>query len=116
MSKTLPTIDDCQGCGVCCMHMGYPAFLTGNDQQPAEDAWTRLPDHLRSELQEVIENYQAPEPGQLDGPCVWLDLETRRCIHHTFRPRVCRDFSVGSRGCIEWREHYHDKIVFEEMP
>lgn len=85
------------------MHMGYPSYLHDLKSQPDEPYWTTLPAPLKEELQRYIANYNPPPAGELDGPCVWLDMNTRRCKHHEHRPRVCRDFSVGSKGCLEWR-------------
>ncbi|TWU57071.1 Flagellin N-methylase [Rubripirellula tenax] len=101
----LPTVDDCEGCGVCCMHMGYPPYLRGEDGGRVEVYWTRMPPELKREWLEYVENYQVAE-GELDGPCVWFDLESRRCKHHDARPSVCRDFEVGSKGCRDWRKAY----------
>ena len=103
--KRLPVIPDCEGCGVCCMHMGYPAFMHPADQSFDAVYWTAMPEALKRELVEFIERYEKPEGQDLDGPCVWFDMETRRCKHHEYRPRVCRDFEVGSKGCRDWREH-----------
>ena len=141
MSK-LPIIQskpvDCFGCGVCCLHMGYPAFvkpkppltlaeiesdprlrrlaedprtkaslLKGHDGEPH---WHSLPDHLREELDEFVASYAAPEDGQLDGACFWLDPETRLCKHHEYRPNVCRDFEIGCQQCLDWRSHYSEVV------
>jgi Fe-S-cluster containining protein len=80
------------------------------DGNPGEEHWHRLPAHLRTELEEFVENYLVAE-GEPDPPCFWLDMNTRLCKHHKYRPRVCRDFAVGGRGCTEWRNHYADQIV-----
>lgn len=129
---------DCRGCGVCCFHMGYPAFIQPSnpltaeeieadpqlrelakdartrqqllDGNPGEEFWHSLPDHLRIELEAFVANYSVAE-SELDPPCFWLDMNTRLCKHHEQRPRVCRDFAVGSRVCREWRNHYDDQIV-----
>ena len=106
----LPTVNDCHGCGACCLHMGYPAFIQGSDSQPAELHWTALPRELKQELMAYIADYQPPPAGELDGPCCWLDQATRLCKHHQDRPAVCRGFAVGSDGCLEWREFYGDRI------
>lgn len=129
---------DCRGCGVCCFHMGYPAFVRPSgpltweeieadprlrefakdartrqqllDGNPGEVFWHRLPEHLRAELESFVANYSVRD-RELAPPCFWLDMNTRRCKHHEHRPRVCRDFEIGSRGCREWRSHYHKQIV-----
>ena len=112
MSPTnrLPVISDCQGCGVCCMHMGYPAYMDPADQSFDAVYFNAMPDDIKAELMAYIETYQKPQGSDLDGPCFWFDMETRQCKHHEYRPRVCRDFEVGSKGCRDWRRHYEHKI------
>ena len=137
----LPIVE-CANCGVCCFHMGYPAYITPRDpmtseeidaleQQsgkkisakrreellaghPGESHWHNVPDDLKAELEAYIAGYEKPEYGQtldtFDGPCIWLDMETRMCKHHTVRPNVCRDFETGSPECLEWRRTYEEKI------
>ncbi|QDT07700.1 Flagellin N-methylase [Rubripirellula lacrimiformis] len=87
------------------MHMGYPPYLRGENGGPVEPYWTQMPADLKSQWLAYVESYSVPE-GELDGPCVWLDLESRRCKHHEARPSVCRDFRVGSKGCQDWRHAY----------
>jgi Fe-S-cluster containining protein len=103
---SLPIVTDCAGCDACCRHMGYPVFLHDSSSQADEEAWTWMPAELKRSLLASIEDYQTPPDGQLDGPCLWLDTETGRCKHHEFRPQVCRDFQIGSRGCLDWRAVY----------
>jgi Fe-S-cluster containining protein len=133
----LPVVDRCDGCGVCCLHMGYPAFMLPRepmsaeqiDQAPEcqtmlEQGWTRdelqrgfqgephwhsLPADLKQQWLEFARNYR--REGDLDGPCCWFDPVTRQCRHHVYRPRVCRDFEIGSRTCREWRSHYQHLIM-----
>ena len=109
----LPTLSDCDSCGICCLHMGYPSYVTGgpSSESPtgqevsSEKAWIEMPSALKQELIEFIGSYSAPVDGELDGPCVWYDAERRCCKHHQHRPQVCRDFAVGGDGCLEWRHH-----------
>lgn len=112
-SEELPTVSDCNSCGICCLHMGYPSYVTNarSDTNQAgsgldEQAWVNMPEPLKQELLLYIQNYQTPPDGELDGPCVWYDTARRCCKHHEHRPEVCRDFSVGGKGCLEWRSHY----------
>jgi Fe-S-cluster containining protein len=133
----LPIVDDCHGCGVCCLQMGFPTFMLPAkplteveidadpelrqrakdpdirqhllDGHPGESFWHNLPQHLRLELEEFWEVH-AGKTDSLNGPCIWLDQVTRQCKHHEYRPLVCRDFDVGSIECQEWREHYRDRI------
>ena len=125
-------IDDCNGCGVCCLHMGYPAYMLPREPFTAEQiesdpkcremlkrGWTReellegfegesfwqnMPDDLRTEWIEFVDKYEAP--NELDSACFWFDMETRQCKNHEYRPRVCRDFEIGSSECKECRQHY----------
>lgn len=102
----LPIVTDCNDCGACCRHMGYPTFLYGSATQPDEEHWVRLPSELKESLLAYIDQYEPLPDGQLDGACVWLDNKSGRCKHHEFRPQVCRDFRIGSRGCLQWRRAY----------
>ncbi|MEM7457722.1 MAG: YkgJ family cysteine cluster protein [Planctomycetota bacterium] len=129
----------CTGCGVCCFHMGYPAFILPQapltaeeidadpelkklalhrgtkkillEGNPGEDYWHTLPPDLKDELEKFVDNYDAPADGELDGPCFWLDMETRQCKHHEHRPRVCRDFEIGCSQCHDWRRTYQHRII-----
>lgn len=85
--------------------MGYPSYLDGSNGQPAEPAWIEMPLGLKAELDEFVSRYERPVSG-LDGPCCWYDPQSRTCLHHEHRPRVCRDFQIGSEDCIGWREVY----------
>lgn len=120
---------DCRGCGVCCLHMGYPAFnlslelLQKMEEVPPGDLvelgpaaaadwvrWRAMPSELRASLLQRMVAYSPPQEGELDSACIWLDLETRQCVNHEYRPQVCRDFETGSSACLEWRGHYREKI------
>jgi len=96
-AKQLPTLDSCNDCGVCCLHMGYPSYIEG------ENHWVAMPVDLRTELEATMADYQHPPEGQLDGPCCWYDFETRGCKHYEHRAQVCRDFEVGCSDCLGWR-------------
>ena len=101
-----PDIVDCEGCGACCLHMGFPAYLTEESPSGPEPAWKNLPDDLRAEILESMEGYK-PRITGLDGPCTWFDPETKSCRHHEHRPQVCRDFQIGSPECRDWRRVYN---------
>ena len=133
----LNVIEDCNGCGVCCLHMGYPAYMLPREpvaadqiavdpelQQllkagwteaellkghPGEKYWHQLPGKLKEEWQAFVDSYR--REGELDGPCFWFDQETRLCKHHQVRPQVCRDFEAGSVECRQWRKVYEDKVI-----
>jgi Fe-S-cluster containining protein len=82
---------------------------------PGEPLWHQLPADLKQELETHMKQYRRPDyDGTLesfDGPCIWLDMETRMCKHHTHRPDVCRDFETGSKACLDWRKVYQDRIL-----
>ena len=128
----LPIIENCNDCGVCCFHMGYPAFMLPRekftmkqiaqhpecqqllnngwtqqellDGHPGESHWHRLPENLKTEWQEFVAKYKSP--GHLDKKCFWLDPESNLCKHHEYRPQVCRDFEIGCSECRSWRKHF----------
>lgn len=134
--RKLHVIHDCEGCGVCCLHMGYPAFLLPRepfdkeqikndpkcqelldrgwteqelmDGSSGESYWHTLPAELKEDWIAFTDSYE--RPGELDGPCFWFDKETRQCKNHEYRPRVCRDFEVGSELCHQWRREYSSII------
>lgn len=136
--SSLPIAQDCEGCGVCCFQMGFPTFMLPAeplsecqiaadpelsqrakdpeirkhllDGHPGESYWHELPKHLRDELTVFWETH-ADAKQDLNGPCIWLDPNTRQCKHHEHRPRVCRDFEIGNRECREWREVFREQIL-----
>jgi Fe-S-cluster containining protein len=77
---------------------------------PGERNWYNLTDDLRIEWEEFVRTYQSPRQGELDPPCFWLNEETRLCKHHEYRPDVCRNFDIGSSGCLDWRKFYSDRV------
>lgn len=86
-------------------------LLAGN---PGESYWHSMPADLKAEWEAFVASYQPPvygdAPSTFDGPCIWLDRETRRCKNHEHRPRICRNFETGSPECLEWRSYYREKI------
>lgn len=134
--NSLEVIENCNGCGVCCLHMGYPAYMLprepASEEQIASDeklqqlltaGWTRdellsghagesywhqMPDDLKQQWKDFVENYR--RDGELDGPCFWFDMDTRLCRNHEHRPQVCRDFEAGSLACKQWRREYNELI------
>lgn len=66
---------------------------------------TFLPDDLRDQIawhqQEEAEAGRTRHERGL--PCIWLDLERRRCSQYAFRPDRCRDVPVGGTSCAFWR-------------
>ena len=84
------------------------------DGHPGESWWHELPEELKKQLIDHMNQYVRPNyDGTLesfDGPCIWLDMETRLCKHHLHRPNVCRDFETGCGECLQWRKEYADRI------
>src|ERR1035437_8520679 len=72
----------CEGCGECCGHLGFPPFLP--DPFPVT-----LPESL---IQELLTARKKMDRSAALLPCLWLNLETKRCKHYHFRPDVCQDF------------------------
>lgn len=92
---------------------------------------TALPEHLLLPLITMVENYKRVlslpndakdelteylhlPPGSAhprNGICLWFDEVNRTCKHYDLRPSICRDFEVGSEGCLNWRKQYQDTLV-----
>lgn len=112
----LPVIN-CDNCGACCMEMRSPPFMVylGDDGEfhpydecdREEYSWliAAPPEARIAFLERVMIDDDVPE----DAPCVWLDLNTRRCRYYEHRPQICRDFEVGCDGCHRWRKEYQPK-------
>lgn len=114
----LPIIN-CDDCGACCATMcsppGYVAIIAATERGQ-QDEWPVALDVIRvgllpPEADKLLRDYI--ERGRRDGfpkddqPCIWLDLETKRCRFYEDRPQICRDFEVGSEGCRSWRDEFN---------
>ncbi|MDG1875393.1 MAG: YkgJ family cysteine cluster protein [Mariniblastus sp.] len=124
-SDALPVIADCEGCGVCCFHMGYPAFLVPRppmtDQEinsnpelllevsndplrraelkaghPGEPYWHSLPEGLRKQWQEYVDAYQLPKYGE--------DPQTfdGPCLWFDMETRHCKHHEHRPRICRDF--------------
>lgn len=92
----------CEGCGACCMHAHEPPFAGVNGVAAGDDpCWDALPESLKSEIVEFRINVR-PKSSH-DQPCIWLDPVTRLCRHYEYRPRLCRDFELGGKDCLGFR-------------
>jgi uncharacterized protein len=102
MPRELPVIESCEGCGACCRVVTLPPFRRVFDEG-GEEAWERLrwdrPD-LRAEFLEADRARKASGEPSFGSPCLWLDLETGRCLHYDLRPRACREFALGGVDCL----------------
>lgn len=99
----MSSMNGCEGCGLCCMHMRTPPFVPGSVEH------TRLPSRLRDEVRDHALR-ETPRSRRLDAlgmrddaPCLWFDLRTGRCREHKHRPEVCREFEVGCKECRQYR-------------
>lgn len=114
MSKELPVINSCSGCGACCLEQesppGYVGYLTGAFPFDAEDEDSvrvaNLPPELKRELREYIAEYTRTNKHPRGGICIWWDSQTHGCKHYEQRPQICRDFEMGTPECRDWREQY----------
>ncbi len=94
-------IASCSGCGVCCLLVGLPPFLSAE--------WRRVKHDLPADLREQIETLRSntrqrsESPGRGNTPCIWLDPQSRQCKHYEFHPAVCRDFQMGGTDCQDHR-------------
>lgn len=104
-AQSLPLIDSCDGCGACCLVVSRPPFYHVFEDM-GEEAWDRLqrqrPD-LAAELHADYESRQAAGGPFYGTPCVWFDMETRRCRHYEYRPLACHMFEVGEEDCRDAR-------------
>ncbi|MDC4206433.1 MAG: YkgJ family cysteine cluster protein [Candidatus Manganitrophus sp.] len=90
----------CDGCGACCEEQGMPpGYLF-----PALIDF--LPEALRKEIEFHQEEERRTGATRFERglPCIWYDLETKRCRHYDYRPDICREIPVGGRSCLFWRE------------
>ena len=80
-------------------------ILLGNTDWPDDDDIERvksMPQVLKDELmayKEAGSHDRYPE-------CLWYDHESRKCRNYEWRPSICREFEVGSDGCLSWREQF----------
>lgn len=101
----LPRIDSCDGCGACCLVVGFPPFVRVFDGD-GEEAWERLRRERPDLLAELLADERAARAEgrpSYGAPCSWYDAASRRCRHHDLRPAACRAFAVGSTDCRDAR-------------
>jgi len=108
---TLPVIACQSGCGACCLDVGGPPFAEylaaaggGTDKRAPSSRESQILLRLEAEYPaayETLLSYQKQRKEGTDrrGPCVWLDLVTRKCLHYEFRPDVCLNFEPGGFSC-----------------
>ncbi len=90
----------CDGCGLCCMHMGSPPY----DEEERE--WLREDNpQAYADLLAVLETRELQlKTTAVDFvPCGFFDSVTRKCIHHDNKPDICRRFEIGDTYCNGFR-------------
>ncbi len=101
MPNALPVILSCDDCGACCQVVTSPPFVRRFAGE-GEEAWERLRwdrPKLREEFLAAERAREAAGLPSFGSPCLWYDVETRRCRHYDFRPQACRVFEVDSVDC-----------------
>ena len=135
--NSLPMIADCNGCGVCCFHMGYPAFILPrqpmtqqqidadpelvakikkaprlNDEllagNPGESYWHDLPDDLRSQWQAYVDQYALPTYG--DDPSTF----DGPCIWFDMETRQCQNHEHRPRICRDFETGSSECLSWRE--
>ena len=99
-ATTLLPVLSCDDCGACCFTQCSPPFVFG----PGFDS--PLSGAVALDYQEGMAKREA-DGWPDDVPCFWLDLVSMRCRHYEHRPLVCREFDVGSEGCLAWRDEFN---------
>lgn len=92
----------CDGCGACCLGMGVPPFgeWQGDVGEDSDDPeFDALPEPLKQEIIAAME-----VEGWAFKPCLWFDMETRRCKHYELRPVICVVFEPGNPICLADRD------------
>ena len=119
----LPQITNCEGCGVCCLHMGYPAYMLprepATEQQIAEredlqqllavgwtkaellagfegeSYWHSMPDELRKEWLEFTAAYESSRAGRED------ELDDA-CFWFDMQTRQCKHHEHRPKVCRDF--------------
>lgn len=80
--KNLPIIQSCDGCYACCMEMvrppGFAAVILCPEAWPSDSEDHELVATMPTAAREAITKSLAEQSNDDEGPCCWLDLETRR--------------------------------------
>ncbi|MGB4031198.1 MAG: YkgJ family cysteine cluster protein [Tenuifilaceae bacterium] len=105
----LPVIDNCDGCGACCMEMRTPPFYPS----PEDARWAALP----AEMQQAICHHALSPLSEVPdaSPCLWFDDERNQCRHYDLRPDICREFERGSASCHMWRHNTFVSLLTPEQ-
>lgn len=83
---------NCDNCGKCCQHIGFPPFMYHEI--------LNLPADLKLQILPLYDDRQKLEMSR--DKCVWL-REDNKCANYEHRPKVCKDFEVGEDACLKFR-------------
>ena len=88
----LPVINNCDGCGACCLDVSLPPFTVEELEQ--------LPNEVQVEL--ALYRSAGRERNMI---CVWLDAG-KKCSRYDIRPKACQEYERGSGECRVVRAQY----------
>lgn len=114
MTKSLPIIESCDGCGACCLQQesppGYLPYITGIYPQDDTDDCRRvneLSTELKQQLAAYVMRLRLGKGHPNNNVCLWFDERTRQCKHYELRPDICRvGLELGDDACRRWRKRY----------
>ena len=111
----LPVLENCDGCGACCLEQGAPPDYVALRLHPefAEDSTfaddvarlAELPAEAATLLAEYLRETAADRLAT-SGACVWFDHSTKACRFYDWRPSTCRVFELNSGGCHIYRRRH----------
>jgi hypothetical protein len=86
----------------------WPPGMLSEDFKRSDDyrRFWAMPEAVRAELLAYYESVRTGGAPARDGPCLWLDPQTKRCRHYEHRPDICREFPVGGLSCLGWRRDF----------
>ena len=97
ISAALPVINDCQGCGACCLEQqsppGYLAIMQLGCESWTDDEDVERFKSLPAEALRELSDYRDElllGAERRDDVCIWFDKQSRRCRHYEHRPNICR--------------------------
>ena len=96
-SREEEQLHECMRCGACCLHMGYPPY------SPEEKEL--LPDDIKFVIAWFGKKYPNGSVYRTHCPCHFFNLQTRECLLHEHKPKVCIDFEPGSKACEKLRSN-----------
>lgn len=105
MRRELPTIRcEDKPCGVCCF--GQAALPASWYVGLYPNLLGSLPVELQKELLLARDRIVAGEFND-EMPCIWLDMQTRRCKHYEHRPELCKNaVKAGDDHCRRDRKKF----------